>query len=50
MGWLENAIMQGMPVTLGVDRFRETLGDGDALVDDMRRVRDDGPTSSRTGE
>jgi hypothetical protein len=49
MGWLENAIRQRMPATLGVEQFRETLGDGEATADEMRRVLDNGPTS-RTGE
>ena len=50
MGWLENAIKQRMPATLGVDQFRETLGDGEVIADEMRRVLDDSSTSSRTGE
>jgi hypothetical protein len=50
MGWLENAIMQGMPATLGVDTYRETYRDNDAMADERRRVRDDAAMSSRTAE
>lgn len=46
MGWLENAIMQRMPVSLGVDQFRETLGE----VSDDRADGAAGATTPRTGE
>jgi hypothetical protein len=46
MGWLENAIMQRMPVSLGVDQFRETPGEASA----DRADEADGVTTPRTGE
>jgi hypothetical protein len=45
MGWLENAIIQRMPVSLGVDQLRETLGE----VRDDRADEAEGATTPRTG-
>lgn len=46
MGWLDNAIRRRMPVSLGVDQFRDPFNDAS---DEAERPAEE-TTSPRTGE